>query len=345
MKKLKIFFVILLLLGCKNTFSQKVGTTSLQFLKVLPTARGTAMADAFTATVWGVDALFWNPGGLAGVENFEISSTMILWLMETKQSYIGFAMPIGNMGVLGAQFQYVDYGIFEETRVDQLQFIGSGADIHYNPGLTGRTFSPKAYSFGLSYAKLLTQNFSTGLTIKYIHESLYDQTTVTIMNPNGGSEEYKTYTNGLLFDFGMNYNTYFRSIKIGVAVQNFGSSIKYGSQAYPAPLAFRLGTSFNLFGQDALFLQNEDNRLTLAYDIFQPNDYAQQMHFGMEYSFMEMFSIRTGYKMKYDNEKFSFGCGINQDISNFNLMVDYSFASMGELLGSVHRISLGVKIR
>jgi hypothetical protein len=142
----------------------------------------------------------------------------------------------------------------------------------------------------------------------------------------------------------MLYDTKYRSIKLGVAVQNFGSSVKFGSQSFPAPLAFRLGTAFNVIGTEAVFFQNESNRLTLGYDIFQPNDYAQQMHFGAEYSFMEMFSIRGGYKMNYDNEKFSFGCGVQKDFAGVMFAFDYSYAGMGDLLGNVHRISLGVKL-
>ncbi|MEI6053715.1 MAG: hypothetical protein WCQ44_13500, partial [Opitutaceae bacterium] len=51
----------LVVLCIDQMHEQKVGTTSLQFLKVMPTARATAMGDAFGSLASGADASFWNP--------------------------------------------------------------------------------------------------------------------------------------------------------------------------------------------------------------------------------------------------------------------------------------------
>lgn len=343
-KKISVLFVVFALLACSSIHAQKVGTSSYQFLKVMPTARATAMGDAYSSFSSGADAVFWNPGGLADVERQELSSTITLWIFETKQTAISYAYNLDGIGVLAAQFQYVDYGSIEETRVDQLKFIDNGNGQVYNAGYTGRTFSPKAYVFGLSYASNLTDHFSTGLSVKYVKESLFSESTVSVLNSTGNSESYNTNSNTFLFDFGMLYKTGFRSIQLGASVQNFGSQIKVAKESYPAPLSFRLGISGNLAGLDALFMDNKDNRLTFAYDIFQPNDYAQQMHFGMEYSYSEQVFLRAGYKVNYDNEKLAFGMGVKSSFSGYNISVDYSFAGLGEYLGNVHRISLGVKL-
>jgi len=76
----------------------------------------------------------------------------------------------------------------------------------------------------------------------------------------------------------------------------------------------------------------------------QPNDYAQQMHAGFEYGFLRTFFLRGGYKYNYDYEKFSFGAGVATSLTGFGLNLDYSYAGMGEFLGNVHRISLGVTL-
>jgi len=335
--------VLAALIGFGSAYAQKVGTSSYQFLKVMPTAKATGMGDAFASLSWGADAVFWNPAGLSSVKSQEFSSTMTLWIFETKQTAISYAHNVDGIGTFALQFQYVDYGSIEETRVDQLQFVGSGDQMIYNPGLTGRTFSPKAYVLGLSYGANLTDHFSTGLTVKYVKESLFSESTVQVATSTG-SESYNTNSNTFLFDFGMLYKTGYKSVQLGASIQNFGSQIKVAKESYPAPMTFRLGVSGNLMGKDALFVINDDNRLTLSYDIMQPNDYAQQMHFGLEYSFNEQIALRAGYKNNYDNEKLSFGMGVNSTISGYNIGVDYSFAGMGEFLGNVHRISLGVKL-
>ncbi|MBM4168980.1 MAG: PorV/PorQ family protein [Ignavibacteria bacterium] len=347
MKRTIVFLLAASLMqgGINLLLAQKVATSSFQFLKVMPTSRATAMGEAYSTQAIGADAVFWNPAGVALTEQHEITSTLTLWLFDTKQGALAYALPLGDWGSLGFQLQYVDFGDMVETTVEELRFIGSGADRRYNPGITGRTFRPSAYVAGITYARSLTDRFSTGLTVKFVNESLYGNRTITVVTPEGEKVEYRTYARVFLFDYGLRYNTGFRSIQVGVAVQNLGPSVKYGVDAYPAPLTFRLGTSLNLIGENALFILNDHNRFTVAYDMVQPNDYAQQMHFGAEYSLSESVFLRGGYKWNYDADGLTFGGGLRTTLSGFNVGLDYSYGAMGEYLGQVHRISMGVKFK
>jgi hypothetical protein len=335
--------VMILSATCDRAVSQKVGTSSFQFLKVMPGARATAMGDAYATLASGADAVFWNPSGITSARSHEVATSLTLWLFDTKQSAIAYALPLGELGTIAAQLQFVDYGDIEETRVDQLAFVGSGSERHYNPGYTGRTFSPSAYVIGVSYANQMTEQFAAGITAKYVAESLWGESTVTIVDDDGTLESVNTYARRVLFDFGMHYDTRFHSIQIGIAIQNLGSQVKFAKEEYPAPLAFRVGTAANLIGPDALLFIDDVNRVTVAYDIFQPNDYAQQMHLGMEYSFKEMFALRGGYKFNYDNDGLTLGAGVAAEFAGLNLTFDYGFGKMGTYLGNAHRLSLGVK--
>jgi hypothetical protein len=346
MRSLKFWLCLILLLGVAAGYAQKVGTSSFQFLKVMPGARATALGDAYVTMASGADALFWNPAGLVLAPNHHISTTYTLWLFDSRQTALGYALPLGDFGTLGLQLQYVDYGEIEETNVENLKFVGAEGNQVYNPGLTGNTFSPSAYVLGATYAKNLTESFAVGLTAKYVHESLYGSNTFTVVNPaTGEKEEYRTYASVLMFDFGMRYRTGYRSIELGASVQNFGSQVKFAKEASPAPLAFRLGIAANVVGPDALAFPDETNRLSVAFDLFQPNDYAQQMHAGMEYEFAGVFALRGGYKFNYDNDGLTLGAGVNTDFAGVNLSFDYSYGKMGEYLGNVHRISLGALLR
>ena len=340
--------IVLLLLVCLGQLqAQKVGTTSLQFLKVMPTARATAMGDAFVSLTSGADASFWNPAGLARVQNHEITSTLTSWIFDTKLIALAYDLPMGDWGNLGFQFQYTDYGTIQETRADipDLVIAASGTR-YFNSGLTGRSFTPYSYLVGISYARSFTDKFSAGGTVKYAMESLWTDPVITIVNSVSGEvTSYKTYADVILFDFGMMYNTGFRSVQIGISAQNFGPQVTFASKARPAPLAFRLGISANVFGKEALLFQDESNRLTVAYDLFQPNDYLQQMHVGAEYSFSELVALRVGYKVDYDIEGLTYGGGIQVDLSGWPVSVDYSYGKMSEYLNNVHRISLGVQFK
>lgn len=320
--------------------AQKVGSTSMQFLKVMPSARGAALGEAYAVWATGAEAIFWNPAGLARLDNMEFSTTYINWLFDSQQGALSFALPIRGLGALGVQVQYVDFGEFEET-TNARPYINDPDRV----GLTGRTFKPFSYLVGVSYARDLTDKFSMGLGMKYAHESLFDGQRLTTQVRQGVLEEVDTWANGLLFDFGIRYNTGYRSIHIGSAVQNFGADVKYAKESNPVPLLFRFGISADLIGTNGLLRPgSEENRLSMAVDIFHPNDYAQQIHLGAEYEFANSFAVRGGYKFNYDFDGLTLGAGVKHALEGIRLSADYSYGVMGTYLGNVQRISLGIAL-
>lgn len=334
-KYLVPFFAVLLF--SSNAFSQKVGSTSMQFLKVMPCARGTAMGDAYSVLASGAEAVFWNPAGVAYVDKREVSLTYLKWIFDTQQGAFSFATSLGGFGAVGFQVQYVDFGEIQEA----LWASPYKDDISY-PGLTGNTFHPFTYLVGVTYASQITDRFSTGLTVKYAHESLYDGQNHTAISATGDTMNVKTWGDDVLFDFGLSYNTGFRTIRLGASMQNFGPNVRYAAEAEPVPIALRVGIAADLMGNNALLLPSEDGRLGIAFDLFQPNDYAQQAHLGLEYVYNGMIAARVGYKFNYDADGFTAGLGLQQNIGQQRWSFDYSYGALNYNLGNVHRISLGV---
>src|SRR5574341_1441919 len=337
------FLVLVIVAGilCASaSYAQKVGSTSMQFLKVMPSARATALGEAYAVWATGAEAFFWNPAGLARLDNMEFCTTSINWLFDAQQGALSCALALQGFGALGIQVQYVDFGEFEETS-NERPYI-SDPD---NPGLTGRTFTPFSYLVGISYARYLTDKFSVGLGMKYAHESLFDGQKVNAMVRQGVYEEVDTWANGLLFDFGIRYNTGYRSIHLGSSVQNFGGDVKYAKESNPVPLLFRFGIGADVIGPDGLLYPGSgDSRLSVAFDIFHPNDYAQQMHAGVEYEFAGSFALRGGYKFNYDFDGLTLGAGVKHALEGVRLSADYSYGAMGTYLGNVQRISLGITL-
>lgn len=338
MKRIPLYLVPLFAMSLFThlAFSQKVGSTSMQFLKVMPCARATAMGDAYSVLASGAEAVFWNPAGLAQIEENEVSLTYLTWIFDTRQVAAAFAKSLGSAGAAGLQVQYIDFGEIEEA----LWSSPYRDDVTY-PGLTGRTFRPYAILVGLTYAKQLTEKFSTGLTVKYAHESLYNGEMVNAVQSTGDSDNVKTWANGLMFDLGIWYDTGFRSIRLGASVQNFGADVNYARESNPVPLSLRVGIAADLVGANALLASSEDSRVVVAFDLFQPNDYTQQAHAGVEYEFDGIVAFRAGYKFNYDADGLTAGVGVNQTLSGIHLSVDYSYGSLAYNLGSVQRISIG----
>lgn len=333
--------VILSLLCTDPAWAQKVGSTSMQFLKVMPSARAAALGEAYSVISSGAEAVHWNPAGVTSVTGHEFALTYINWILDAQQGSFAYAFQLGSLGAVGLQVQYVDFGVFEET-TNERPYI-SDPD---RPGLTGRTFRPYSYLVGVSYARELTDRFSLGLGVKYARESLFDEGSVRAMVRQGSFEEVDTWAAGVLFDFGIRYATGFRSIEIASVVQNFGPDVTYAVESYPVPLMFRVGIAGNLVGREALFIAGDsNNRIRAAFDLFHPNDYAQQAHVGLEYTYFDILSLRGGYKFFYDSDGLTLGAGVSPRIGNLGLAIDYSYGSMGTYLGYVQRVSLGVSIQ
>ena len=69
-------------------FSAGVGTTAGQFLRVGLGARAVGLGGAFSALADDVTAIYWNPAGLAQIENREVSLRTIC-LNFLKHTIIG----------------------------------------------------------------------------------------------------------------------------------------------------------------------------------------------------------------------------------------------------------------
>jgi long-subunit fatty acid transport protein len=338
MKKNVVRFVplVAIALFAASALGQKVGSTSLQFLKVMPVARATAMGEAYTVLASGAEAAFWNPAGIARVQGVEASFTYTDWIFDSRQAALSLATSMEGYGAIGLQFQFADVGEIPEA----IWAPPYNEDIEY-PGLTGNVFRPFAYCIGLSYAYQLTERFSTGGTVKLVHESLYNGSTVRVVSVLGDVTDAKTWTNGILFDFGILYDTGFHTVQLGASVQNFGANVVYAKEENASPMALRVGVAADLIGKDALLMPMEMMRLGVAFDLFQPNDYTQQGHIGLELSYAEMFALRLGYKANYDSERFTTGVGVRQTLGGTRFSIDYSYGALDYQLGQVHRISIG----
>ncbi len=337
-----IIFAAMLLLIASPAVAQKDGSTSMQYLKVIPSARAAAMGNAYVAIAHGVEGVFWNPACVALTLKHEFSTTYIDWLFDAKQYALAYAISLGDVGAVGVQLQYIDYGGFDEAIVSSGSALYPGQTLPY---LTGRTFKPYSYVAGLSYAKKLTHRFSTGFSIKYSHESLYDKDQVIIIADDDSQKKVNTYANILLFDVGVHFDTGFKTTQVAASVQNFGPDIKYAEDKTTVPLLFRVGIAADLIGENALLLEQEIGRLGMAFDIFQANDSDQQQHFGLEYEFMKTLVFRAGYKLNYELEGMTLGFGLKQSLKDMKFAIDYSYGAINAVAGSfgnVHRISIGV---
>jgi hypothetical protein len=296
---------------------QKIAQSGFQFLSVVSDARGAAMGDAMTSLECGSTALFFNPAGMADMKGiFDISGSTNKWIADITHTTFGIAFkPLnGKYGVFGLTAQYVNYGDFYGTVVDAASPQG-----YDDTGI----FHLSAYAVGLGYAKQLTDKFSVGGQIKYVHQDL-GSSDIAVFNSNDTTKEtVSNVLSPLAFDFGTQFRTGIKSLVFGMSVRNFSTQVKYATEGFQAPLVFTLGISMNVLDliQDLPFNQS----LIVCVDASHYTDHPEQVKVGLDYKILNLISLRGGYISSNDLGGFSFGLGITQ----YGFTIDYAYSPYG----------------
>lgn len=322
---LKKILILVLLFAWADTFAQllpnlggqRVGTSSLQFLKIGHGARGTGMGETFIAVSDDISSLYWNPAGLVQFQENGITVAHTQWFVDTRLEFFGGVYHFGGNNAVGLS-------------VTSLRTEDMKVTTEVQPNGTGDYFRFSDLAVGLSYARKLTDQFSFGATVKYIEETL-------------GALKMK----GVVADLGTYYKTGLGTTRFAVIISNFGGQMSpdgsvttfdnrvFNSfQKFPPPTVFKLG-----FAMEPLL--NKKNRLTTAIQVNSPNDNKENVNFGVEYAYKEFLFFRGGYKLNVDAETFSLGAGLKFPVTFAKANLDYSISDYGDL-GFAHRLSLNL---
>jgi hypothetical protein len=336
---------IVLLLGLLLIFSlplqaqnvTKVGTTSAAFLGIDLGPRGAAMGSAYVSLANDATAMYWNPAGIAKLQNFQATFSNMKWIADLSFNYAGVVLSLGNIGNLGINATFMNMDQMERTT-------------EFQPDGTGEFFDAGSYAVGLSYGRFLTDQFSIGFNAKMINERVY---------------HCNAY--GFALDVGALFDTRFQGISLGMSISNYGTKMKLDGQdlifqhdandavsgnnsqingkwvtdAFDLPLLFRVGASTDL-------LKGEYNsNFIISVDALHPSDDAEYVNIGGEYVFHNLVSLRGGYKEMFKNSEqgLTLGGGLKYNISGTNttIYIDYAYIDFGVFSGiHMYSVSLGL---
>lgn len=329
MKSLKILLTvcisIIMLTVSTNAQMKKVAQSGLQFLKIDMSARAAGMGGSFIMVNNDATSMFYNPAGLAKMESqFDFFVTRTQWIADISYLGGGVAFNMEEWGNVGLSWMTADYGddmIGTQYASNEQGYIETGK---LNVG---------AYTVGLTYAKALTDKFTIGGQVKYCYQHLGDN----YVDSSGVMK--KNEVSGLAFDFGTIFYPGFESFRFGMSVRNFSPEFKYHKDGFELPLSFVIG-----FAMDVMDLVGDhENPLLVSVEAIHPRDYSDRIHLGAEYTYMNMISLRAGYKFNYDNEGFSAGLGFKQNLGGIGFDIGYAYSPM-KYFDAVHRISVGMSL-
>lgn len=298
--------------------AQRVGITAADFLKIGVGARANAMGESFAAVDNDAYALFYNPAGITQFDKTELAIAHSTWFVGLQHDFIGIVYHLDGQNSVGIS-------------IVSLQSDDMPVTTEFQPYGTGAYFKYGDLAFAATYARRMTDNFSFGISVKYIDETL----AVLSMR-------------GVLIDLGTFYWTGLGTTRFAVSVSNFGGQLTpSGSvnlvdgttvssfQSFSPPTIFRIGFAFEPYQDDA-------NKLTASAQLNHPADNSENISLGTEYSYNSAFFLRAGYKINVDEQSYSLGAGVKVDARFALVYFDYAFTPY-QRLGDVHRFSLNLR--
>lgn len=336
-----IICLLLLVIVLPASALEKVGTTSMQVLKIPVGVRGIGMGSAMVSETGGADAVWWNPGAMIHLKKNQITLSQINMPAEVHLNAISYVRALNEYDAVTLHAINLFTGDMPVRTVDR-------------PEGTGENFNASDFILGAGYCHRMTDRFSLGGNLRYLHSALYDYS-----------------FDGFSFDLGTLYRTGLRSLKLGMAIQNLGQDVKYDGQfldyreagrndedpqnesfeGAALPTVFRLGISFDMF---EMFNWNQEgvenpHGADIAVEMDHPNDNQERLNLGGEYNYKETLFLRLGGKFGYDEESFAGGFGLKfQVMGDYWFTFDYAYSHMGRITeavddfaGQPHRFGLG----
>jgi opacity protein-like surface antigen len=331
----KTLVIFAALLGWGSLSAQtKVGTTAAQFLGISVGAKATAMGDAFVASSEDVSTVYWNPGAFAASGKSELLFSNTNWLADTRFRWLGFMLNLDGTNAIGVSITNLDYG---EDIVTTIQ----------SPDGTGERWAAQDVAIGVSYSRRLTDRFSMGGSIKYISQTVWNESASTIA-----------------FDLGLLFVTGFYDMRLGMSFSNFGGDMtldgrdllqrvdidpensgsnktlvgKMKTDPWPIPLFFRVGAALDIVKNDQLMV-------TVAADAVRPNDNVEYVNVGGQVGWNNLLFLRGGYRslFKKDAEEgLTLGAGVRYGFEGLaTLELNYAYSQFG-VFGNLNTIALAV---
>jgi hypothetical protein len=250
-------------------------TTAVPFLIISPDARAGALGDAGVASSPDANSLHWNPAKYAFIEkDMGFSVSYSPWLRalvnDINLAYLSGYKKFGKDQAIAASLLYFSLGDITFTDI-----VGS----------TIGQFKPNEFAVDVCYSRKLSEVFSGGVSIRYIHSNLTGGYFV------GGSESHPG--NSVATDVSAYYQKSLSfgktpaKLGVGVNVSNIGAKISYTETTerdfIPINLRFGPSLTLDIDEYNSLSILLDINKLLVPTPpVYETNDTTGQPVYGSD---------------------------------------------------------------
>jgi hypothetical protein len=193
-----------------------VAQESAAFLKIDVGARALGMGGAYTAVADDVNALAWNPGGLAFLRGRELGFMHAELAGGSRFDFMGYGQAL-KRGTIAAGARYMDQGSID------------GRDVSGRP-TAGFSASDGAADIG--YGSDFRDNLGLGFAGRYVRSSIGQYSAQTFAADLGGIYRLERFGPGVP--------------RLGLAIRNIGGGMTFLDESSHLPLTIATGLSYGL---------------------------------------------------------------------------------------------------
>ncbi len=290
--------IIVFALACSPLLlDAAAGETGASFLNLGVGANALAMGGAVTANAQGASALYWNPGALGWISGSEFAVMHAEHFQSIRHEHVAYSQG-GRAFNFGFSLKALYLGGLEER-------TGPSED-------PIRTFGAYYLAPAVTCAKAFGGNFSSGLTIKTVHQAISDYSTMSIAGDIG-----------LAVKFGQ------KGPRWGICLDNLGMNPAFDTASFSLPTKLKTGFSIATLG----------DHLMIAFDLIKPFADGLTWCAGMQTMLNKRFQIRAGYRSDVHDAGGLAGLSSGIGLKINDIGIDYAVTSYG-ILGVTHSISV-----
>jgi hypothetical protein len=319
-----LMLVILISSGLHAGNKLRVGSAGAQELLIPVGARGIALGNSDLIFAEGAEAMYWNPAGTSRFsKDVEALFSHMQYIADINVDYGAVVVKAGDVGTFGVSLKSLSFGDIPVTTADY-------------PDGTGQQYTPTYINASASFAKLLTDRISAGISATLISESIMS-----------------TSASGVGFNIGLQYfGLGIPELNLGIAVKNVGPNMKFSgadllttadatqslrsdqnysteaaSSQLPSLLEIGVGYSRKLDEQNSILIGGN----------FQNNNASDDVYgFGGEYNYDNLLFLRGSYLWapQADNDltgtnsyfyDYTVGAGLHHDVGGVDVAFDYAY--------------------
>lgn len=311
---------------------QNVITSAVPFLMIAPDSRAGAMGEVGAATEPDANAMHWNLAKYGFVDkDMGLSVSYTPWLRnligDISLGYLAGYKRLNKKSVLGASLRYFSLGNITFT------------NIH---GQVLKDYNPNEFALDVGYSLLLSENFSGGISLRYVYSNLTGGAFVDQTESHPGrvlAADLSGY-----YEDEIKISDYESELAFGFNISNIGAKMSYTDDAIQSfiPINMRIGgrltteiDDYNKItvaidmnkllipsppklvtggasdGGDTL-IGNDPTQISVASGIFKsfadaPGGLTEELHeiyysAGLEYMYADQFAVRAGYFHEHETK-------------------------------------------